>query len=362
MIFNEGKNMKGNGTNIYIKLLSISTTIIAIFIILNLFTFSKEPSSEKRLNKNESSEKPSFKKNYSIFSLEIPKNLNFADEKVPVDKHWVKESFDRELLVNTYWQSQTVLLIKRSKRYFPLIEPILKREGVPDDFKYLAVIESCLMPRSISPAGAAGIWQFMPTTARGYGLEVDNEVDERYNVEKATVAACKYLKKSYESFQNWTLVAASYNAGKAGVSKQLDKQKADSYYNLLFGSETGRYVYRILAVKEILSDPVKYGFHVDEEDCYPPIPTKHITINSSVKDIADFALGYGLSYKELKDLNPWLRDNVLTNSRNKTYILNIPVHASLKQKENLPTEEVSTSSTNQIDNSLKLKNNKLSIQ
>ncbi len=362
MIFNEGENMKNNSTNIYIKLLSISTTIIAIFIIVNLFTFSTEPSSGEKNNRDESVEKPSFKKDYSIFSLDIPKNLNFAKEKVPVDKHWVKESFDRELLVNTYWQSQTLLLIKRSKRYFPIIEPILKKEGVPDDFKYLAVIESSLMPRSISPAGAAGIWQFMPKTARGYGLEVNDEVDERYHVEKATVAACKYIKKSYEKFHNWTLVAASYNAGQNGVYTQIKRQKADDYYNLLFGSETGRYVYRILAAKEILSNPPKYGFHVDEDDCYAPIPTKHITINSPVKDIADLALEYGLSYKELKDLNPWLRDNILTNSRNKTYVLNIPVHASLSQKENLPTQEVITSSSNQIDNSLKLKNNKLSIE
>ncbi len=263
-------------------------------------------------------------------------------------------------MVNTYWQSQTVLFIKRSKRYFPIIEPILKAQGVPDDFKYLAVIESSLMPRSISPAGAAGIWQFMPATAKEYGLEVNSEVDERYNVEKATVAACKYLKRSYADYNNWSLVAASYNAGKRGISNQLEKQKTDNYYDLLLNAETGRYVYRIIAAKEIINNPEAYGFHVPDEDCYHTIPTKTITVDSSVKDIADFALDYGLSYKELKDLNPWLRDNILTNKYKKTYEINIPLQASIRKKENLSIEQID-SSTN-INTELQLKNNTLSIE
>ncbi len=350
--------MKSNNSNLHIKALSISTSIIAVFIIINLFTGSTNPANND-LRRNEDNT-PSFKKDYSIFSLKIPDHITFANEKVPVEKYWVKESLDRELLVNTYWQSQTVLFIKRSKRYFPIIEPILKEHGVPDDFKYLAVIESSLMPRSISPAGAAGIWQFMPTTAKEYGLEVNDEVDERYNVEKATVAACKYLKKSYAEYNNWSLVAASYNAGKRGISRQLERQKADNYYDLLLGSETGRYVYRIIAVKEILNNPVEFGFHVDEKDCYPVIPTKTITIDSSVKDIADFALDYGLSYKELKDLNPWLRDNILTNRYKKTYEINIPLQASIQKKEHLSVEQIDSS--NNINTELQLKNNTLSIE
>ncbi|MCW3804046.1 lytic transglycosylase domain-containing protein [Plebeiibacterium marinum] len=312
-------NENNNKTSIYIKILTLSTSIIAVFLVINLFVYSGDPATN-----NTETMLPTFKDSYSIFSLKIPDDLSFAGEPVPVDKHWVKESFDRELLINTYWQSQTVLFVKRSNRYFPIIEPILKEQGVPDDFKYLAVIESGLMPRSVSPAGASGIWQFMSATAKEYGLEVNSEVDERYHLEKATVAACKYLKKAYAKYNNWTLVAASYNAGKRGISNQLDRQKADSYYNLLLGEETGRYVYRILAIKEILSHPVEYGFHVDDNDKYPTIATQTIQIDSTLANIANFAANYGISYKEFKDLNPWLRENNLTNRYKKTYQIALP--------------------------------------
>ncbi len=331
--------MKNNSskTSIYIKVLTVSTSIIAIFIVLNLFTYSVDPkvSSEKFL--------PSFEDSYSIFSLDIPSDLLFANEPVPVEKHWVKESLDRELLINTYWQSQTVLFIKRSNRYFPIIEPILKEQGIPDDFKYLAVIESGLMPRSVSPAGAAGVWQFMSATAKEYGLEVNSEVDERYHIEKATVAACKYFKKSYDKYNDWTLVAATYNAGKRGISNQLDRQKVNNYYDLLLGEETGRYVYRILAVKEILSDPEKYGFYVDKKDLYPVIPTQALTIDSAISNMADFAGKYGISYKELKDLNPWLRDVMLTNRYKKEYLINIPKEIALVEKMEPVENEVNMS-------------------
>ncbi len=324
---------KSTSTSLYIKVLTISTSIIAIFIVLSLFTFSVNPtdSSGKLL--------PTFENSYSIFSLDIPQDLSFADERVPVEKHWVKESLDRELLVNTYWQSQTVLFIKRSNRYFPIIEPILKEQGVPEDFKYLAVIESGLMSRSVSPAGAAGIWQFMSATGKEYGLEINGEVDERYHLEKATVAACKYFKKSFEKYNDWTLVAASYNAGKRGISNQLDRQKTDNYYDLLLGEETGRYVYRILAVKEILSHPENYGFYVDKKDLYPVIPTQTLTIDSAISDMADFAGKYGISYKELKDLNPWLRDVMLTNRYKKTYQISVPKEiASIEKAESIGNE------------------------
>jgi len=309
--------MKQSFHNISIRILTISSAIIAIFIISQLFVNSTPPESKATIPLEEVNP-------YSIHSLEIPNQLNFAGEKVPLEKHWVKENFDRELLVNTYWQSQTVLFVKRCNRYFPIIEPILKENNIPDDFKYLAVIESSLMPRAISPAGAAGIWQFMKTTGREYGLEVTTEVDERYNIEKATVAACKYFNKMHAEFGDWTLVAASYNAGRTGIKKQLNKQLIDNYYELLLGEETGRYVYRILAIKEILTHPDFYGFHVDEDHLYGAIPTNIIKVDSTIVNIAEFAKQHNSSYKEFKDLNPWLRANALTNTRKKEYSIALP--------------------------------------
>lgn len=303
--------------NTSLTILSISTAIIAIFIISQLFINSSDP--HKPEIEIEDTENP-----YSIQSLDIPGNINFAGEKLPLDKAWVKESFDRELLVNTYWQSQTVLFIKRCNKYFPIIEPLLKENNIPEDFKYLAVIESSLMPRSLSPAGAAGIWQFMKATGREYGLEVNNEVDERYHIEKATSAACRYFNKMHKEFGNWTLVAASYNAGRTGIKKQLTRQQSNNYYELLLGEETGRYVYRILAIKEILSRPDEYGFHVDSSHLYHNPVTKTIKVDSTIVNFASFALSNNISYKELKELNPWLRDNMLTNSKKKTYYIALP--------------------------------------
>ncbi len=310
--------MKSN--KIPVKIFTLSASIIAAFIFIQLFVNSSAPEEIKTdpgmENKKENP--------YSIHSLDIPKKLSFAGENVPIEKEWVKESFDRELLVNTYWQSQTLLFIKRCNKYFPIIEPILKEQGVPEDFKYLAVIESGLMPRSVSHAGAAGIWQFMKATAREYGLEVNNEVDERYHLEKATVAACTYFKKMHEEFGDWTLVAASYNAGRTGIKTQLSNQKTDNYYHLLLGEETGRYVFRILAVKEILTHAEKYGFHVKKEHLYEFPKTQLVPVDSTINNIADFAASYNLSYKELKDFNPWLRNNTLTNSKKQTYMIALP--------------------------------------
>ncbi len=303
-------------TNIYTKILSLSSLIIAIVLVVHLFIFSSSPDIvAPKENK--------FSGEYAIYSLPIPDSLTFAGETVPLNRNDVKESLDRELLINTYWQSQTILFIKRANRYFPVIEPILKEHGIPDDFKYLALIESGLMPRAVSPAGAAGIWQFMRTTAREYGLEVTREVDERYNIEEATIAACKYFNKAYKHYGNWTLAAAAYNAGKTGIAKQLNRQKTDNYYDLLLGEETGRYVYRIIAVKEILSKPDKYGFHVSKEDLYPVLKTKDIEIKGPVKNFADFAKEHDLSYKAFKNLTPWLRDTYLTNASRKTYTVKI---------------------------------------
>lgn len=264
-----------------------------------------------------------FNEGYKVFSLTLPNELTFCDEKVPLERLDVRERLDRELLVNTYWQSSTLLAHKRAARWFPMIEKILEREGVPDDLKYIAVIESGLT-NVVSPAGATGYWQFMKETGTQFGLEVNNEVDERYHVEKSTLAACKYLKSAYAHFGKWALAAASYNLGQGGVDKQLGRQKQDNYFDLLLNEETSRYVYRILAMKEILRDPERYGFHLRKKDLYSPYLTRSAEITGPVADLADYAAEQGTDYKTLKLLNPWLRDNSLANKTGRTYTVLLP--------------------------------------
>lgn len=260
---------------------------------------------------------------YRIEALPMPEDLDFAGEGVPLEDPDVYERMDRELLVNTYWQSNALLLMKRANKYFPLIEKVLKEEGVPEDFKYLAVIESGLT-QAVSPARAIGFWQIMEGTGKDYGLEINDNVDERYHIEKSTRVASDYLKKAKERFGSWTLAAASYNAGQYGVDKQLERQKVSDYYDLLLGEETGRYVFRILALKEIMNHPEKYGFNFDEEDLYQPIPVKKVKVDTVVKDFPDFAEKFGINYKILKVHNPWLRDDHLKNASRKTYYIDIP--------------------------------------
>jgi len=261
---------------------------------------------------------------YQIKALKIPDNLNFAGERVPIEKMDIKERIDRELLVNTYWQSNGLLYFKRSHKFFPVIEPILKKYGIPDDFKYLALIESGLQ-NVTSPAGAKGFWQLMPATAKEYGLEVNSNVDERYNVEKSTVAACQYLLESKEQFGNWTLVAASYNAGKRGISRRIEAQKVSDYYDLLLVDETARYLPRIVAVKEIINNPKKYGFIFDKEDLYNNVATKKLKIDTAITDLASFAKSQEINYKLLKIHNPWLRENKLNNKSRRMYEIKIPI-------------------------------------
>lgn len=258
-------------------------------------------------------------------SVPIPDTVYFAGEKMPLNQFDVKEALDRELLSNAYFHSQTIRYIKLAPRYFSIIEPILKEKGIPDDFKYLAVAESGFNPRAQSPANAIGFWQFLKGTAQDYGLEINSEIDERYHVEKSTNAACDYLKDSYERYGSWTLVAASFNAGMNGIKKQIERQKTENYYDLLLVEETQRYVYRIVALKLILENPEKFNFKISDDEKYPLIKTKTIEINGSVADFADFAAENGVSYKTLKDFNPWLRENKLTNSGKKTYKIEIPI-------------------------------------
>lgn len=291
--------------------------IIIFVIIFHLFNYSVNPTKE------DSAYSEYFKNNYKIFGLNIPKDLNFCGEKVPVSDFAVRESIDRELLVNTYWQSQTLLLHKRANRWFPVIEPILKKNGIPDDFKYIPVVESGLT-NIVSPAKATGYWQFIEATGKTYGLQINDEVDERYNVAKSTEAACKYFKEAYKKFQNWTLVAASYNLGMGGIESQLAKQKTSSYYDLLLNEETGRYVFRILALKEIFVKPKDYGFILRKKDLYPPIPTYEIKIDSSISDLTNFAISQGVTYKILKIFNPWLRKSSLNNPDKTTYTILFP--------------------------------------
>jgi peptidoglycan lytic transglycosylase D len=253
----------------------------------------------------------------------FPENVDFAGENAPLSISDVKERFERELLVNANLDATTLLIIKRANRVFPVIEPILKQYNVPDDFKYLAVIESGLV-NAVSPAGARGVWQFMPQTAKERGMEVNDIVDERYHLEKSTEAACKYLVDAKNKFGSWTLAAASYNGGVSGVNKQIEMQKVKNYYDLLLNDETSRYVFRILALKEIMKNPQLYGFNITGQDLYASIPTRKIEVDSTISDLASFALGQGINYKILKIHNPWLRDRKLLNTTKKKYIIEIP--------------------------------------
>jgi len=283
-----------------------------------LFIFSKQ--NEKLDNVDYHKE---FNKKYAVYSLSLPDEITFAGEKVPLDHFDVREALDQEMLINTYWQSQTLLFIKRAHKYFPRIEKILEENNIPDDFKYLALVESDLK-NAISPSGAVGVWQLLKGTATDYGLEVNSEIDERYHFEKSTSAACEFLNDAHELFESWTMAAASYNMGRRGLIKQVNRQKQDNYYDLLLNNETGRYVYRILAIKLILENPEKYGFHVREKDFYHAVPTYEVKVDTSVSSFADFAEKFSINYKVLKYFNPWLRESYLTNKSKTEYLIKIP--------------------------------------
>lgn len=291
--------------------------ILLLVSIIKIFTYSFSDSI------SDVNYEDYFNTSYKVFSIRIPKNLNFAGEKTPIRDFSVREAMERELVINTYWQSQTLLLHKRANRWFPVIEPILKKHDIPEDFKYIPLIESQLT-NVVSPQGATGFWQLVEPTAKQYGLEISEDVDERYNVVKSTEAACKYFKEAYKQFHNWTLVAASYNLGMTGIQSQLNRQKVSSYYDVLLTEETARYIYRLLAMKEIISRPKVYGFILRKKDLYPVIPTKKIVIDSSIRSLADFAIKEGINYKYLKLFNPWLRTGALSNPEKKKYIIEVP--------------------------------------
>lgn len=257
-------------------------------------------------------------------AMYFPTEVDFAGEKAPLQISDVRERLDRELLINANLDATTALIIKRANRVFPIIEPILAKYGVPDDFKYLAVIESGLV-NAVSSAGARGVWQFMPETAKEKGMEVNDIVDERYHLEKSTEAACRYLLAAKEKFGSWTLAAASYNGGMNGITKRIEEQKVTNYYDLALTEETSRYVFRILALKEIMRQPTKYGFNIYPSDLYTQIPTKKVAVDSSITDLTGFAIAQGINYKILKIHNPWLRDKKLVNPTKKRYEIEIPL-------------------------------------
>ena len=259
----------------------------------------------------------------------VPTQVSFADEVIALDRYDLRERLDRELMAFTYMHSSTMLTLKRANRYFPLIEPILREEGLPDDLKYLAVIESSLNPLARSGAGAAGMWQFMKGTGRDYGLEVNDNIDERYHIEKSTRAACAYLREAYAKYGSWLCVAASYNAGQGRITQQLQKQGVQRAVDLWLIEETTRYMFRLLAAKAVLTHPQQYGFLLKHSDLYPPIPCTTDTVTTGIADLASYARSKGITYAQLKDANPWLRDTFLQNKSGRTYVLKLPTQAGM---------------------------------
>lgn len=302
--------------------------LTVVILIMFLFVFPRF-NTQTNLNENEEIRSSDFPQDYKIVTPKVPKQLDFCGESVPTNNFEVYERLEREFIVNTYWHSLTILTIKRANRWFPIIEPILKKYEIPDDFKYLCVTESTLLNLT-SPANAVGFWQFLKSAAKEYGLEVNSEIDERYHVEKATVAACLYLQKAYSIYGNWTMAAASYNFGMSGINEQLNRQKTNNYYNLVLGEETSRYVFRILATKVMMENPKEYGFDISEDELYKPFETFSVEVDSIITNWADFAKSYGYNYKILKLYNPWLRESYLTNKRKKVYQIKLPIKETIE--------------------------------
>jgi len=264
------------------------------------------------------------------YAPEIPQVAYFCDEKIDLTNYYLRERYDRELLSFSYWHSQLFLMLKRANKFFPIIEPILEAEGVPNDFKYLVLVESNLDQRAVSPAKAAGMWQILAETAKEYGLEVTDDVDERYNLEKATVMACQYLKRTYEQTGTWSTAAASYNCGRARVLSQIDVQQTNNYFDMLFSEETNRYLFRMIIAKQILADPQAYGFFLKKEDLYYMIDYKIVEVDSTIPNLTEFAKSHGTNYQLLKDANPWLRTNKLENKSKKKYYIKVPKENAVK--------------------------------
>ncbi len=303
------------------KSISIYTFLLAAFMTFVLFTSYTK--GDKQQNKREGTTEPLPQ---IVKAIDLNKSFDFAGEPLPMENFDVKERLDRELLRNAYWHSSTALAIKRSAKYFPTIERILAEEGLPDDFKYLAVAESNLH-NAVSPAGARGVWQFMKGTGQAYGLEVNSSIDERYHLEKATRAACKYLRSYKEQFGSWTLAAAAYNMGGPRLKKEIKTQRGKTFYDLNLYEETMRYVFRIVAIKDILSNQRDYGFYIDDYQRYTPLNDySTVEVTSTIEDLGAFAQQHNISYRMLKVYNPWLVSTSLPNKSRRNYIVKIPTN------------------------------------
>ena len=259
----------------------------------------------------------------NVHDITLPDTMTFCGESIPLDRFYVRESLEREVLVNSYLHSSTLLMLKRTTRWFPVLKPIMQKNGLPEDFIYLAMIESSLT-NAVSPSKAVGFWQFLEGTGKEYKLEINKEVDMRYNQELETVAACKFLKDSYRRWGSWITAAAAYNCGNGRISKTMDEQRVTSYFDMILPNETERYVYRLLAFKLITEDPAKYGFHISDEGWYQPLEYKTITVTESIPDLVEFAISHGTNLKMLKYYNPWLRSNKLTISEGNSYQIKLP--------------------------------------
>lgn len=271
----------------------------------------------------------------TVYNPDVPKTVKFAGKTVDLDRVDMYERLDRELTSMAYTHGNTLLTIKRANRYFPVIAPILKEEGIPEDFLYLACIESTLNPRAYSSAKAAGIWQFIASAAKEHGLEVNDEVDERYNLEKATRAAARYLKRAYNKYGNWESAAASYNGGQARITRELQNQDVDTAYDLYLTDETSRYMFRLLAMKLIMENPKAYGFNIAPSQLYQPMEGRKVKVTGPVKDWVAWAKQQGITYAQLREANPWIRAKTLTNKTGKTYEVLIPDKSSLyRSKQN----------------------------
>ncbi len=261
---------------------------------------------------------------YAASSWDLPETVSFAGEELPLQNFDTHESLDRELNATAYRHGSTILTMKRAGRYFPEIEKILKENGIPDDFKYLACAESDLS-NVVSPSGATGFWQIMENTGKEFGMTINKEVDDRYNLQQSTLFACHYFRTAYERYGSWTMAAASYNNGFSGLDEQVDVQKETNYYNLLLNDETARYLFRIAALKLVMSEPLKYGLEITPEDLYMPIPYTAVKVDTTVTSFEQFSRQFDTNYKMLKFLNPWLRKPFLTNDDGREYIIRVPV-------------------------------------
>ena len=299
----------------------ITTAIVLLIAITGILIVSQGFGEEFKNTKTSSN-------NLNVSKVfPVPDSVSFADEKMPLGNFDTRESLEREIIMTAYRHASTIMIIKRTTRYFPVIEKILKEYNIPDDFKYLTVAESELS-NLISPAGATGFWQIMPETGKEEGMEINNEVDERYSIEKSTKFACEYFLKSYARYGNWTLAAASYNGGRNGLDEQIDIQHEKNYYDLLLNDETSRYIFRVIAYKLIINDPTAYGFEIDKKELYPVMKYNEVKVDTAVTDFSNFAKKFGTNYKLLKLLNPWLRKPYLTNKSGRSYPVKIPAEGS----------------------------------